>query len=529
MSNARSKLLSWLIVVIAVSVGVNVYLLASHGAKTNAASAGQEEELYVCPMHPQVRQDHPGDCPICGMKLVKQTVGTRSDVQTDSIAGTVNLSPSQEVLANVATELPQRMAFRGEKTVPGRILAKEDAVWGVSARVMGRIERLYISTPGEAVVKNQPLYDFFSPDLASAQRELIIARQASDPQTRELLLAGARSKLASLGMESGQIADLEKTLDVKEILTFHAMNSGVLTEKMVSEGQWVMPGMGLLNFADLSEVWVEGILYEKDVPLAHMGDNVKVVVPTEPSLQAQGKISYIAPTVDMMTRTVAFRATLNNPSLVWKPEMYVQVLLSEAAPQEALSVPEDAVLSTGRSDRVWVKVGEGRYQMREVTVGQRQDGRIAILSGLNPDEYVVVSGGYLIDSDAQVKMGGQHGGHEGMKMDEGASPGKGSGSVGQPMDMSRPASTTNKPDSTKSMNKAEPSAPGEMPGMRMEPPPTDTTRQPGGHPGHSMSQSQKADSLRHEIWVCPMPQDSFVSDKPGRCPKCGMKLVKKEG
>jgi Cu(I)/Ag(I) efflux system membrane fusion protein len=526
MSNARSKLLSWLIFIIVVSVGVNVYLLASHGAKTNTASAGQEEELYVCPMHPQVRQDHPGDCPICGMKLVKQTVGTRSDVQTDSIAGTVNLSPSQEVLANVATELPQRMTFHGEKTIPGRILAKEDAVWGASARVMGRIERLYISTPGGAVVKNQPLYDFFSPDLASAQRELVIAKQASDPQTRDLLLAGARSKLASLGMESEQIADLEKTLDIKETLTFHAMNSGVLTEKMASEGQWVMPGMNLLNFTDLSEVWVEGILYEKDVPFARMGDNVKVVVPGQASPQAQAKISYIAPTVDMMTRTVAFRATLNNPSLVWKPEMYVQVLLSEAAPQEALSVPEDAVLSTGRSDRVWVKVGEGRYQMREVTVGQRQDGRVMILSGLNPDENVVVSGGYLIDSDAQVKMGG---GHEGMKMDEGASPGKGSGSVAQPMDMSRPAQTMDNHDSMKGMNKAEPSAPSEMPGMNMESPPADTTRQQGKHSGHSMSQIQKADSLPHEIWVCPMPQDSFVSDKPGRCPKCGMALVKKEG
>jgi hypothetical protein len=295
---------------------------------------------------------------------------------------------------------------------------------------------------------------------------------------------------------------------------------------MVSEGQWVMPGMNLLNFADLSEVWVEGILYEKDVPFVHMGDNVKVVVPTEPSLQAQGKISYIAPTVDMMTRTVAFRATFNNSSLVWKPEMYVQVLLSAATPQEALSAPEDAVLSTGHSDRVWVKVGEGRYQMREVSIGQRQDGRIAVLSGLNPDEFVVVSGGYLIDSDAQVKMGG---GHEGMKMNEGASPGKGSGSPAQPMDMSHPASTTNKPDSMKSMNKTAPSEHEAMPGMNMESPPTDTTRQQGKHSGHSMSQTQKADSIPHEVWVCPMPQDSFVSDKPGRCPKCGMALVKKEG
>jgi Cu(I)/Ag(I) efflux system membrane fusion protein len=490
MSNARSRVLSWLILVIVVSVGVNVYLLSSHGAKMNTAYASQEEELYVCPMHPQVRQNHPGDCPICGMKLVKQTVGTRSDVQTDSIAGTVNLNPSQEVLANVATELPQRMTFHAERTVPGRILAKEDAIWAATARVTGRIERLYISTPGEAVAQGQPLYDFFSPDLASAQRELIIATQTNDPKTHDLLLAGTRNKLASLGMEGEQIADLEKTLEVKETLTFHAMNPGVLTERMASEGQWVMPGMNLLNFADLSEVWVEGILYEKDVPFVQMGDKVKVVVPTDPSLQAQAKVSYIAPTVDMTTRTVAFRATLSNPNVVWKPEMYVQVVLSETTPQEALSVPEDAVLSTGRSDRVWVKVGEGRYQMREVTIGEHQDGRVAILSGLNPDDYVVVSGGYLIDSDAQVKMGG---GHEGMKMNEGAS----------------------------SEHEA-------MPGMKMESPPLDTTRQPAKRSTQSMSQIQKADTLRHVVWVCPMPEDSFVSDKPGRCPKCGMKLVRKE-
>jgi membrane fusion protein, copper/silver efflux system len=463
--NNKSRWIPWLIVIVLISLGLNAFFLSRHRAGS-APSASISADLYVCPMHPQVRQDHPGDCPICAMKLVKQQPGVSSASAVDST--TLYLSPSQEILANVRTERPREESFSAARSIPGRIIPKEDSQWKISARVMGRIEKLHVATPGQAVKRGAPLFDLFSPDLANAQREWLLARDIGDEQTRTALLTAAQSKLLSLGMEPGQIGAFEKSGEIQQTLTFHATQPGVLMDKMISPGEWVMPGMVVLEFTDLSEVWAEGAVYEQDMAYIHLGDSVQIVT-ADGSLSAPGKIDFISPMLDMMTRTLSVRASLNNPEFRWKSDMYVRVEWAGQNARKALSVADDAVLSTGHYNRVWVKVSEGHFRPHDVIVGPRQQGRVAIINGLTPTDEVVVSGGYLIDSDAQLK------------------------------------------------SLSIPSAPVDS--VISEPAPVIKTPA-------KLKRAPSATSA--DTYICTMCPEVH-SDKPGRCPTCGMNLVKKAG
>lgn len=197
------------IIIALISIADNIWLYST-GAKSNGnAVQNTNKVLYTCPMHHQIISDHPGDCPICGMKLVKKESAS-TGVEASSAAGEVTLSPGQEALANIAVEKPIRMSFGNEQHAPGRIIAMQDANWKYSLRVMGRIDSLYVTEPGVQVKTGEPLFSLYSPDLSSAEQEWIAASQTEDANLRASFLTAAENKLFSLGMTGEQMENLRK-------------------------------------------------------------------------------------------------------------------------------------------------------------------------------------------------------------------------------------------------------------------------------------------------------------------------------
>ncbi len=471
----------WLIIVF-FSLTLNGYLIyqyfAAKPGTTPSAISKQQPDLYVCPMHPQVVSDRPADCPICGMKLVKKSSNAVSDPALDSLIGSVNLSPTQELLANISVEHPTTVRFEGGFTVTGTIREIEGGRWKASSRTMGRIDKLFISNSGEVVSEGDPLFDLYSPDLASAAQEYLYILAHPEDDTLGERAEAIRGKLLSLGLEFEHLNEIARLNQAFDVYTFHAPRSGIVMGKMVSEGEWVMPGMTVIDFLDLSSVYVEGALLERDVSLVKIGTELQV---TSISGEAgKGTVTLVGPMADMMTRTIPFRAILPNPGGKWTPGAFVTVLVGNTDGSDVLSVPEDAVLISGRGAVVWTKVGEGRFVVRTVVPGTRQNGRIAILDGLTEADAVAVTGAYLIDSDAQIR-----------KIGAASMPG---------MDMTKPGAMDAPPDNSMS--------------------------------GMDMSQPESINSKSHILnpklsYTCPMHPE-VVSSEPGRCPKCGMFLVEKE-
>lgn len=386
----------------------------------------QAKETYYCPMHTEVTSDKPGVCPICNMELVKKADETKPLME--DMPGMINLSTQKQVLANVSTIKIKKEPLMKELVSYGYLDFAEQNRKLISARFNGRIEKLFVTKTGEFVAKGQPLFEIYSPELVQAQQEYLIAldntasiRKVSLNDTvsgNNSLIKSAKKRLELYGVTNEQIIKLESSREIQYTLTYYSPIGGTVIEKKVQEGMYVNEGTLLYDIADLSLLWSIAEIYEKDLPLIKTGGKVKLRLPAYPDESFEGTVSLIYPVINSQTRTVKVRSEFSNLYHKLKPQMYGEIIFRQDLGKQLL-IPEEAVLFTGKRQIVWVKTGEEHFESREVTLGIKSDGKYQILGGLKEGDEAAVSGGFLIDSESQLKSGKVTGHqHEGMKMDD---------------------------------------------------------------------------------------------------------------
>ncbi len=397
--------------------------------------------LFTCSMHPFIIKDKPGTCPICGMELIKKIDTAPADGATQSaeqkqqaeMLGHVSLSPTQRVMANVATVVAKKAVMNKEINAVGIVQYDQSRQAKVTSWIAGRIDQLHVNTVGSLVHKDKPVAELYSPDLLATQQEYLLAVKSRDQlkgspipsisQNGDGLVQSAKQRLMLFGVKEGQIAELEKAGKPNIRIPIYTPLSGVVIEKMVQQGQYVNVGEVLFNVADLSTVWVEIEVYENEFPNIMIGQQVEIQSQSYPGKPFTGRIAFIYPFLDPKTRTVKARVEMPNTGMKLKPDMFVKALIKVPL-GTAIVVPVTAVMDSGKRQTVWVETSPGMFEPRDVQVGQQTDDKIQILSGLKSGDKVAVSGAYLIDSESQLKGGGtvDHSQHTGAKPEAKGSP-----------------------------------------------------------------------------------------------------------
>ena len=406
-----------ILVVTATALYLFVPALRTCGPGRTAAgkkSAGAQSVKYLCPMHPFVAGDHPGACAICGMTLVAQEQAAQAKAVECSVhvPGGVTLSPQQRVMANVAVVKVAVREFSTATIAAGKVTWDERRLTRVAARIAGRVERLHANFTGARISAGQPLLDIYAPDLVSAQREYLLALEGTEHATESALpesramMAGlrdaARSRLLGWGVSGPQLAELERSRQPKRVVTINAPTAGIITERLVTAGQYVTEGTPLFAVGSLAGVWVVAELYETDSGRITVGAPSLVTTEAFPGKVFPGQVAFVEPAINPETRTLKVRIDLDNRLGLLKPEMFVKVTLKSRKLKE-LAVPEGAVIFSGERSMVWVESAPGSFVPRNITVGRKGDGYYEVVSGLAGGEAVAASGGFLIDAESQVQ------------------------------------------------------------------------------------------------------------------------------
>ncbi|WP_020529705.1 efflux RND transporter periplasmic adaptor subunit [Flexithrix dorotheae] len=357
-------------------------------------------KIWTCAMHPQIRKNEPGDCPICGMDLIPLESENSS---IDPMA--VNMSPTAMALADVRTGIVQKGNVMKQIRLNGKVEADERKVSTQTSHIAGRIEKLLVNYTGEYVRKGQVIAYIYSPELVLAQKELFEAHKIKDDQPA--LYAAARGKLKNWKLTNAQI---DKIIDSGEPIDHFPILSdlnGVVIAKKVNLGDHVMEGSALFEIADFSRVWVMFDVYESDIPWVKTGAEITFTVQSYPGDEIKGKISYIDPVIDPQTRVAKARVEMVNKNQKLKPEMFVSGVLEAKLKDytEALVVPKSAVMWTGKRSVVYVKSGQTdrhNFVMRNVTLGPALGEGFVVEEGLNEGEEIVINGTFSIDAAAQL-------------------------------------------------------------------------------------------------------------------------------
>jgi Cu(I)/Ag(I) efflux system membrane fusion protein len=347
--------------------------------------------------------DRPGVCPICGMDLIKKVADENEQPASDKdMDNMITLSDKKQILANVTTIIVKKENLQEQVTAYSYLDFVENNRKTISARFNGRIEKLFVDKTGDYIKKGQALFEIYSPDLVQAQNEYLIALNNSTNSNS--LLKASRKKLEIFGLTAEQIQNLETTKEINITLKYYSSISGTVIEKKVQEGVYVNEGTEIYDVAELSTLWNIAEVNESNLANVKVGSPVKLHLRAFPGEDFNGRVIFIYPVINAQTRTVKVRSEFSSYGGKLKPQMYGETVFSSAG-GKGLLVPADAVIITGKRAVVWTKAGDGVFEARSVQIGNRFGDKYQILSGINEGDEIAATGGFLIDSESQLKTG----------------------------------------------------------------------------------------------------------------------------
>jgi Cu(I)/Ag(I) efflux system membrane fusion protein/cobalt-zinc-cadmium efflux system membrane fusion protein len=523
-----------IITIIAVVILVPVYFLFIAGGSSSDTASG-EKQLYTCGMHPEIVSDEPGLCPICEMQLVpiknknqkssgeRKIIYWRAPMDPNEVydapgkskmgmdlvpvyedeasgSGIVTIDPEVQQNMNIKTSKVESKKLSSKITTNGVLNTNETSEYIVTTRINGWVEKLYVNYSGQHISKASKLMDIYSPELVSAQQELLTAlsyqktvNASSLESIRESgneLVKNAMRKLELLEVSEIEIKKLIETKEVKTYITLFAHKSGTVLEKNIVEGQKIMAGMSLLKIADLSNLWLIADIYEYELSKVKVGSIASINFNFLPGKNYDGKVSFIYPTIDPKSRTIKIRIELNNRGEL-KPSMFANISIDGDDLGIKPVVPENSVIRSGLKDIVIISLGDGKFKPQEVKLGGFANGYYQVLSGLSEGNTIVTSAQFLIDSESNLKAAINQFQTSGDNQ------------------LSKNESTDDNHKMSEEKTKTESS---------------------DGH-DHSTSIVHKGEidvqvidkNIDGKLWECPMDWN-VISDEGGRCPVCNMKL-----
>lgn len=364
--------------------------------------SSETSQMWTCAMHPQIMQSEPGVCPICAMDLtpVTQSLGELGPNQ-------FKLTKNAIALANIQTSIVgNNNSEKGsEINLSGKIQENDDNTSVQSAHFDGRIEKLYTSSLGLQVSKGQAIAEVYSPELVTAQQELLTAYKVRKSQPK--LYEAIRNKFKNWNIHNGQLSEIESSGKIKTQFTIYSHVSGIITELMVNEGSHIMDGHSIFKVADLNTVWAEFDAYEKQLASLKVGDRIRITSHANPNNIIDATISFIDPVLDTKTRTVVVRAKIQNSNRALKPGMFVkgEVSTRPIDREKSVTIPKTAVLWTGKRSIVYVKK-EGVtpvFELRNIVLGKEIGESYEIEEGLVENEIIVTNGAFTVDAAAQLQ------------------------------------------------------------------------------------------------------------------------------
>jgi Cu(I)/Ag(I) efflux system membrane fusion protein len=390
------------IVALAIGLFIGYFIFSPKDSMETPAILQEEastEEIWTCSMHPQIRQSEPGNCPICGMDLIPAT----SSEGTNEFG--FQMTEEAVQLANIQTTIigPSASNEENQLHLNGKIQADETQAASLVSHIPGRIEKLFISFKGERVDQGQKIATIYSPELITAQKELLEAQKISDISPG--LLDAAKNKLKYWKIHEQVIDEILNTGLIRENFNIYAEHSGIVAQRRVSVGDYLSTGEVLFDIQDLNSVWALFDVYESDLSKIRIGSYIFFTTPSILNKTFKAKITFIDPVINSNTRVTNIRAEVNNTSHKLKPEMFIKGKLHVSKNNTTISVPKTAVLWTGQRSVVYIKNPNATipsFEYREIELGQSTGSAYAVSSGLDVGEEVVTNGAFIIDASSQL-------------------------------------------------------------------------------------------------------------------------------